>query len=96
MAGARLRSPVVMNDRKDEVGLRAVLSLIFGVLAVGLCPCVGSVVAIVLGMGEKNAIGRTGFWLGWVTLGLFFLYLAVGLVLAVIFGGGAMLAEALN
>jgi hypothetical protein len=85
-----------MNDQKDDVGLRAVLSLICGVLAVGLCPCVGSVAAIALGMGQTNAIGRTGFWLGWITLGLFFLYLAVGLALAVIFGGGAMLADAIN
>jgi hypothetical protein len=85
-----------MNDPKDDVSTRAVLALISGVLAVGLCPCIGSLAAIVLGMGEKSAVGRTGFWLGWITLGLFCLYLAAGLVLMVIFGGGAMLAEAVN
>ena len=85
-----------MNDQKDDVGPRALLSLIFGLLAFAACPCVGSVAAILLGMGEKNAVGRTGFWLGWITLALSFLYLAVGLVLAAIFGGGALLTEALN
>lgn len=85
-----------MNDPSNEVGPRALLSLIFGLLAFGTCPCVGSVAAIVLGMGEKSSIGRTGFWLGWISLGLCFLYLAVGLALAVLFGGGALLAEAFN
>ena len=85
-----------MDDSKNDFGPRALLSLIFGLLAFGACPCIGSLAAIVLGMGEKSAIGRTGFWLGWITLGLCFLYVAVGLVLTVLFGGGALLAGALD
>jgi hypothetical protein len=51
-----------MNDSKNDVGPRALLSLIFGLLAFCACPCIGSLAAIVLGMGEKSAIGRAGFW----------------------------------
>ena len=78
-----------MNEEKNELRPRALLSLIFGLLAFGPCPCVGSLAAIVLGMGEKSAIGRTGFWLGWAALAATFLCLLFGVGLSLLFGGAA-------
>jgi hypothetical protein len=47
---------------------KAVLSLVFGILAFFGLPCVGSIVAIVLGKGERSGVGRAGFVLGWIGL----------------------------
>jgi hypothetical protein len=72
---------------------RAVLSLVFGILALtGYCPCIGSFAAILLGAGEKSGVGRAGVVLGWVSL-------AMLLAMFVLAGLGLMLAlfvEAVN
>ncbi len=58
----------------EETTGRAVVSLIFSLLSLtGWCPCIGSVVGIVLGTGEKSGVGRAGLVLGWIGFGLYVL-----------------------
>ncbi|MEM7306835.1 MAG: hypothetical protein AAF682_09200 [Planctomycetota bacterium] len=64
----------------EEVTGKAVASLVFSLLGIAFwCPCIGSVVGVVLGAGEKSGVGRAGLILGWIGLGLCVL---VGLVVA--------------
>lgn len=56
---------------------KAVASLVFAILGLTCCPCVGSIVAVMLGLDEKSGVGRAGFHLGWIgpaliLVGLFF------------------------
>ena len=53
---------------EERASLKAVLSLVFGILGFELCPCLGGVVAILLGWGERSGVGRAGFILGWISL----------------------------
>ena len=82
-----------MNETNAPVSTRGVLSLVFALLALtGACPCVGSIAAILLGMGDRNPVGRAGFHLGWISLVLATMFLFV----AALFLGGAALIEAMN
>ena len=82
-----------MNEATQAVSTRAVLALVFAVLATaGWCPCVGSLCAIALGMGSRSAVGRAGFHLGWISLALTCLGLLAGLG----FLAGAALLEAFH
>lgn len=69
------------DSSSNETTTKAVLSLVFGVLAIaGGCPCIGGVLAIVLGSGEKSGVGRAGWILGWIHLGLLALVLVAGVL----------------
>jgi cytochrome c biogenesis protein CcdA len=66
------------DSNSNQATTKAVLSLVFGILAVtGGCPCIGGVLAIALGSGEKSGVGRAGVILGWIHLGLLVLALIV-------------------
>ncbi len=55
----------------ETTSTRAALSLVFGILAItGVCPCIGSFAAILLGAGERHGTARAGVILGWVSLAL--------------------------
>ena len=55
----------------EEATGKAVASLIFSLLGLSFwCPCIGPVLGIVLGTGEKSGVGRAGFILGWIGVGL--------------------------
>ena len=70
---------------------RAIASLVFGILGlVGFVPCVGPILAIVLGSGEADGVAKAGVLLGWITLALYSITVFVVLLLAVIFGGWGM------
>ena len=60
---------------------KAIASLVFGILGLTVMPCVGPIVAIVLGAGEKDGPGRAGVILGWIALVLY----AVSALLAIVF-----------
>lgn len=65
---------------EPEASGRAVASLVFGILGiVGVTPCLGPILAIVLGRGERSSVGRTGVLLGWITLVLHVILACVGL-----------------
>jgi hypothetical protein len=55
---------------EERASLRAVLSLVFGILSFEICPCLGGVLAILLGLGERSGVGRAGFILGWISLAI--------------------------
>jgi hypothetical protein len=63
----------------ERVGTKAVLSLVFGILGFEVCPCIGGVLAILLGWGERSGVGRAGFLLGWISVAL---YALVGVAVA--------------
>jgi cytochrome c biogenesis protein CcdA len=83
-----------MNESSsNETTTRAVLSLVFGVLAMsGGCPCIGGILAIVFGMGEKSGVGRAGLILGWIHLAL----IALIFVAVACFVGVAAFVDAVN
>jgi hypothetical protein len=75
---------------EERAGTRAVLSLVFGVLGFEVCPCLGGLLAILLGWGERSGVGRAGFVLGWISLAVY----AVVLVITVVFLLLALIASA--
>ena len=91
--GARgVRSPTLndTNPSPAPVTTRSVLALVFGVLGItATCPCLGSIAAIALGLGEENGVGRAGFHLGWISLVLLLLggFFAAGLFGITVVGG---------
>jgi cytochrome c biogenesis protein CcdA len=59
------------NGGPDEVSGRSVAALIFGVLGLAhVCPCVGPVIAIALGMGRRDGVGRAAVVVGAIGLGV--------------------------
>jgi|RhiMethySRZTD1v2_1073278.scaffolds.fasta_scaffold689806_2 cytochrome c biogenesis protein CcdA len=71
--------------RSEEVTGKAVAALIFSLLGlVGWCPCIGSILGIVLGAGQKNGVARAAVILGWIGLGLIVL-------IALVFGAQMLL-----
>lgn len=81
------------NPREASVTTRSVLALVFGLLGItGACPCLGSIAAIALGMGEENGVGRAGFHLGWISLvlGFFGVLCALALLVATVVTGGVI------
>jgi hypothetical protein len=54
-----------------ETSGKAIASLVFGILGLtGTCPCLGPILAVVLGAGEERGVGRAGFILGWIGVAL--------------------------
>ena len=74
---------------QTETSGKAIASLVFGILGItSFLPCVGPIVAIVLGAGERDGVGRAGLILGWITMAI---YAAVALlVLAFLVVGGSL------
>jgi hypothetical protein len=73
----------------EETSGKAVASLVLGILGlVGVLPCVGSILAIVLGAGEESGAGNAGRILGWI--GLVLNLLVVFLLLGFLFLGGSI------
>ncbi|NPE08374.1 MAG: zinc-ribbon domain-containing protein [Asgard group archaeon] len=71
------------QKKDDNTGL---ISLIFGILScVGFLPCIGSIVAIVLGHSAKSKgesqYGSIGLVLGYIGIGLYVVGVAVYLIL---------------
>ena len=77
-------------DHGEETTGRGVAALVFGILAVtGTCPCLGAILAILLGWEERSGIGRAGFILGWVALVLQLGVLLLALLWIAIAGAAA-------
>lgn len=53
------------SDDRTASG-KAVASLVFAILGITCCPCIGSFVAVMLGLDERSGVGRAGFHLGWI------------------------------
>ena len=69
---------------------KAIASLVFGILGITqFLPCVGPIVAIVLGAGERDGVGRAGLILGWITMAI---YAAVALIFIVFIVVGGSIA----
>jgi hypothetical protein len=75
----------------EQTDTKAILSLVFGILSFVACPCIGSVLAIVLGWNEKTGVGRAGFILGWISAALSVLGILFYVVFILILGGVAAL-----
>ena len=74
----------------SETSGRAIASLVFAILGiVGVAPCLGPVLGLVLGHGETSGVGRAGVVLSWVALGLY----ALVAMFAVVAIGIAVVAE---
>ncbi len=67
---------------------KAVAAFVCGLLGLlGLLPCIGSILGIVLGRGETDGLGRAGVIMGWIGLAL----AAIGLLIFagfILFGVG--------
>jgi len=75
----------------DNPSVRAIISLVFGILGVlFIAPCVGPIVAIIVGSGEPGGVARAGVILGWIALGLYALISALVLALFLIGGVAAL------
>ncbi|MEX1025831.1 MAG: hypothetical protein WD226_12230 [Planctomycetota bacterium] len=77
----------------EQANGKAVISLVFGILGIaGVCPIIGSVVAIVVGKDlPEDGVAKAGVILGWIGLALtalallaFFVMLAMGVGLAAV------------
>ena len=72
-------------EKPDDVTGKAVAALICSLLGiVGWCPCIGSILGVVLGMGEKSGVARAAVILGWIGIGLC-------LLIALVFGAQMLL-----
>lgn len=80
------------NARREASG-RAIAALIFGILGLTALPCIGPIVAIVLGSGERDGIGRAGFLLGWIALVLYVAAAFFFLLFLLVGGGLAALSQ---
>ena len=64
-----MQGPDDQTGEAQAASGRAVASLVFGILAItGVLPCIGSFLAIALGVGEETGVGRAGFVIGWISL----------------------------
>jgi hypothetical protein len=69
----------------DEVSGKAVAALICSLLGLThSCPCIGAVLAIALGYGEKSGVGRAAFIVGLVTLALDAMFVLAIVILQVV------------
>jgi hypothetical protein len=76
-----------MADQPDSPTARGVLALVFGVLGMlCICPILGSIAAIALGMGQKDGMARAGVVLGWLTLLVIAALAALGMLFLVVGG----------
>ncbi len=76
------------QKKDDSTGL---ISLIFGILScIGFLPCIGSIVAIVLGHNAKSKgesqYGSIGLVLGYLGIGLYVVGIAIYLIVFFTFG----------
>jgi len=77
----------------EQASGKAIASLVLAILAwVGACPCVGGLMAVILGMGERSGVGRAGFLLGLLHL----IFTAVALLGVLFFAVAAALVQAMN
>jgi len=69
---------------------KAVASLVFSILGMlGFC-CLGPLVGVILGWGERSGVGRAGFIVGWIGLILQLVVIVIW-ALAMALGFGASL-----
>ncbi len=74
-----------MQVQGEPASGRDIAALVFGIL--GLTGfCIGPVLAIALGMGQRNGLARAGMILGWVGLAMYALVAGV-VVLFLLVGG---------
>ena len=53
----------------DEASGKAVVALVFSLLGLtAMCVCIGSILGIALGWGEKSSVGRAAVVIGWIGL----------------------------
>lgn len=82
-------SPMTETASPEPASGRAVASLVFGILGVSfVAPCVGPILAIVLGNGEPGGVAKAGVILGWITLAMY--AMAAFLVLLLILVGAPL------
>ncbi|MCZ6597360.1 MAG: hypothetical protein O7B99_06970 [Planctomycetota bacterium] len=70
-------------ETTEEPTVKAIVGLIFSVLAFAWCPCVGSILGIVLGAGEKSGVARAAVIVGWI--GVAYILFAILVTLALLF-----------
>ena len=75
-----------MNTEPDSTSIRGVLSLVFGVLGLCICPVLGPIAAIALGSGQKDGMARAGVILGWLGLLVLVALALLGLLFLVVGG----------
>jgi hypothetical protein len=63
--------------QSQPASTRAVLSLVFAILAFFGLSCIGSIAAIVLGKNEPSGVGRAGYIIGWIGLVLSLVGIAI-------------------
>ena len=73
-------------ESRPEPSGKAIAALVFGILGLTLAPCIGPILAIVLGWGEKTGVGRAGLILGWIARALY--AFAAGVLLLLLLVGG--------
>ncbi len=65
----------------QEPSGRAIASLICGILGLAqVLPCIGPILAVVLGADERSGVGRAGYILGWIGLVLTVAVVVIGLL----------------
>ena len=74
----------------ERASTRAILSLVFGLLAWLGLGCCGAILAVILGQGEDHELARVGRLLGWIHLAVVVVAVFFGLIaLAVMAAVGA-------
>jgi cytochrome c biogenesis protein CcdA len=70
---------------------KAIAALVLGILGITfILPCIGPILAVVLGWGEKGGVGRAGLILGWITLAMYALIAGLVLLLILVAGTAAL------
>lgn len=65
----------------------SIIAFVFAILGItSFLPCIGPIVAIVAGSGERSALGRAAVVIGWVTLVMYAAVVVVIAVLALVLG----------
>ena len=69
----------------EETSSAGVVAFVFAILGIsGMLPCIGPIVAVVAGSGDRTSLGRAGVVIGWITLGIYALVLALLAVAGVV------------
>jgi hypothetical protein len=76
-----------MSQEESSAGIVAFVFALMGLI--GVLPCIGPIIAIIAGAGDRTALGRAGVVIGWITLAIYALLLGILLVI----GGVALVAS---
>ncbi len=81
-------------ETPSEMSGKAVASFVFGLLSLFGCflPPL-PIVAIALGWGERDGLGRAGFVLGWIGVGVWAIVAMLALLFLLVGGAGAVMSS---